>query len=111
MSFTPEEEEQIERLVVQFSVNESLPQEGVVVNLNAPPLFITFPPSPPSPTGVNGSAQAATRHEAFAIIDSQVDAALDAAKAAIDAWIAGLSNHHRDFEVYREAYRRAKARL
>lgn len=111
MSFTPEEEQRIAQLMSQFNLSETLPATGVGIHVNAPELYLSFPNPPPAPISFYLNAQADSRGAALSDIDGQVERILDAGMAAINTWIASLNNHQREFEIYREAYRRARERL
>jgi len=109
-SWTPEEEQSIVNLVPQFRLSEDLPTTGVTVTVMTPPLIVSFPPQPGIPYSPNAQADAATRKGALDLIERQIAERTGGAENDINQWIAGLTNHHRYFALYREAFRRAKAR-
>ncbi len=111
MSFTVDEEQFIEALVPQFRLDDRLVNENTAVTLAIPQFIVSIPAAPIPPYTPTLEAAAPTGAVAIADIESQLDTRIAAARDAIDAWIAGLNNHHRYFELYREACMRAIARL
>lgn len=110
-TFTPEEEQTIQGLESQFNRQETLPGTNVGIRVGAPNIQVDFPTPPPPQIGVGAYQEAAKKPDAIIAADTQIESQIAAAEAAVDQWIAALNNHHRYFELYREAYRRARARL